>query len=150
MILSKGLLQTKNTFLASVKLYKVSIFPLFNAQQICKKISHAVILQFHSSHFHALHSPIAQYRQINVAVEPLIWNVLSRLESSQAAVAKDTILNLPNPNKTGVAPVVDGLPDIPVPGTASSATEALTTSTSQLPDIIAEAIIPLVSFFYKL
>lgn len=67
---------------------------------------------------------------------------MSRLESTQAPIAKDTILNLPSSPKT--IPATDGLPDIPVPQTAS-ATETVTSAINELPDIIAEAVVPLVS-----
>ena len=72
-------------------------------------------------------------------------SVIYRLESTQAAVPKDTILNLPKTDSVA-APVPvpgDGLPAIPTPGV-----DTITTAPSQLPDIIAEAVVPLACIIY--
>ncbi|XP_065217624.1 mitochondrial inner membrane protein OXA1L isoform X1 [Planococcus citri] len=118
MILSKSILLTRNTFLSACKLHKL-----------------------HSCNFHILQAPLTRLNRVNVSAEPLILSVIYRLESSQAPVIKDAILTLPKTDPVAAtAAVSDGLPAIPVPGVD---VEIVTAAASQLPEIIAEAVVPL-------
>lgn len=76
---------------------------------------------------------------------PELYGIISRFESSQATLGKDVILQVPaESSATKIAApesassvVSENIPEIPVAG-----------SVDALPEIIAEAVVPLVGFCF--
>lgn len=82
---------------------------------------------------------------VNSVVVPELCSIISRFESSQAALGKDVILKVPTESLASKIPentssiVTESIPEIPVAG-----------SVDALPEIIAEAAVPLVCFYFHL
>lgn len=107
--------------------------------------SHVPVLQtLATNSFHYLR-PVTRTKltTVNSVVVPELCGIISRFESSQAAQGKDVILQVPAeslatkiPGQESASSVVtENIPDIPVVG-----------SVDALPEIIAEAVVPLVCF----